>query len=95
MTDSEQLKELQAQGQEAASFIQSAVVQAAINDSGNLGRSFIFPSSLSTKCTIMPNILCVYCIAEMVVQSEHHGTYAEPVVPGMDLPKEKKKKKSD
>lgn len=42
--------------------------------------------------TAFPDQGCVALRAEMRIGKEHVGTYAEPVEPGMPLPREKKKK---
>lgn len=65
MREPEAAAALRAEAAEAADFIGSYVVQAALNDRGNY---------------------------TMTVQPEHTGALAEPVEPGMKLPREKKGK---
>lgn len=103
----ETVRQLQQDAADAAEFISGYVVQATTNDRGNLGEQSDCWAALvgSMLALSVWGCLCgqqvsrarqepspIMC-AEMTVPPISHGTEAEPVLPGMRIPRARKEKK--
>ena len=102
----ETVRQLQQDAADAAEFISGYVVQATTNDRGNLGEQSDCWAAVVGCCwhsvwgwlcgqqvSLVRQELSPIMCAEMTVPPISHGTEAEPVLPGMRIPRARKEKK--